>query len=250
MKTKLLVGALAIAFAGAASATTMTVDAAIGWQRTDDLGIPTGSTGTLAAADTTDYLGSNTLSDSINKPTFGYIFNIGSAAAIAGWTFSYVQWSVSANVFAGGSATSTNTDVGYSVASKLSSETSIAVGTTLGASNVLLVDTTAGGSYTTGLGKRVYVGTPLSLTDSQIAGATAGFVNLGNAFSIDAYAQAVDTFSSNGNSDSSFQNFANVQVLAQYVYTKDSNLTPEPATLLLVGLGLLGAVTSRRGKKA
>ena len=238
MKKHLLALAL-IAAAGGANA--YTIDATVNWA---------GYTGTLAATGASGTLSLNQLlNDAVlpsvsNKTSFGINFNIAAAPVVAGYTFDHIEWQAYGNTFAGGSATSTNPS--GSLIEDLSSNTRLRVGTAWGGSQIGSVASTAIGSFIGDL-HVVNSGATLVLGDDSDILGTGWIAN--NALSIFALASAANTFTSDGNADSSFSNYANVGAQARYVYTQDPPVTvPEPASMALVGLGMMGLAALRRRK--
>lgn len=192
----------------------------------DDLGNQVGDTSTLAAGSSA-YLPSGTLQDAANAGSFGLGYALGTPPDVDGYVFDHVEWSLAANLYAAGTASS---DARYTV-SKFWSETDIAFGTTLGDVDLLSGAAVAGGGWTRG-GHPVAPGYPLSLTPVTQIVTNGGFADLGTT-SVFVYTQGVDTFAANGNPSSDFQNFTNVLVQAQFVYTPGATSFPGQPTLPL-----------------
>ncbi len=240
MKKHLLAAAVLAAIA-TGSAHAYTVDATVAWTGYTGAHVATGANGTLT---TGTLLNDPTLQVDANKTSYGLSFNIGAAPTIAGYTFDHIEWFATGNTFAGGSATSNNPS--GSLIEDLSSITRLRVGTTWAGSQLGSTFSEATGSF---LGNPTSLGfnDTLSLGDDQDSLSTGWLSN--NALTIYALASAADSFTSDGNSDASFSNYVNVGVQARYVYTQDPPVTvPEPASMALVGLGMMGLAAIRRRK--
>jgi len=240
MKKQLLALAL-IAAAGGANASIYTVDAIVDWTGYTGAHVATGASGTLAAG---VLLNDPTLKVDANKTSYGLSFSINAAPTVAGYTFDHIEWSATGNTFAGGSATSNNPS--GSLIEDLSSITRLRVGTTWAGSQLGLTSSEAVGSFL-GTPTSLAFNDTLTLGDDQDSLSTGWLSN--NALTIYALASAADTFTSDGNSNSSFSNYVNVGVEARYVYTPTPPTTvPEPASMALVGLGMMGLAAVRRRK--
>lgn len=233
---------LALALVAAAStAHAYTVDATVNWSTYDSSLAATGASGTLASG---QLLNDNILKTDPNKTSFGANFTINAAPVIAGYTFDHIEWLVVGSTFAGGSATSANPS--GSIIRSLSSNTYLDVGVAPLGFDIGSISSTASGSFVNAPHSLANGGT-LNLGDDEDLLNTGWFTSA--ALSINAFASAADTFTSDGNSDASFSNYANVGAQARYVYTQDPPVTvPEPASMALVGLGMMGLAAIRRRK--
>ncbi len=246
MKKLLVVSALsASVFAGSASA--LTVDQSVSWVQKTAAGVATSLSGATTAGSLVYDIAQTPLNDVNNQPSYRVDFSITGPATIAGFTFDHTEWQIGTINFAGGSATSSNP--GGSVISTLSSSTNSIVGTTLFGSQLVTSAqsvATAGGSFT---GSPQLANPTISLTDATTT-FLSGWLN-NNALNLFALATALDSFTSDGNSASTFVNYSQFAIQARHVYNEiPTTQVPEPAMLGLMGLGFAAMGATRRRRQA
>lgn len=262
MKLKLLVGAVALAASSFVSATPVTVHYQLMDLYGNDILAPYGS-GDLgsSALGGNAYVGSSVLASNPQNVTPYYAhFWIDAPSAPAGFHLSSVTWGVASNESAGGyvqfdnaggtlniqtASTFVNAGTGLDIAGA-GDVTGAFYGHSVSAYN----QKTGGSPLTFGANGIYYL-----LQGGVSGGATKtggdsqdGF-NLGTG-QLDIYAAlgSQNLNSASGNLANFINNYANVTVSADVTYAP--NQTPEPTSLLLASLGLVGLVASRKARKA
>lgn len=260
MKLKLLAGAIALAASALANASYVTVD----YQMYDSQFAAIGSSGVMGSGNlaSNNYVGSNTLVATANLTPYYVHLWISAPTVPSGYTLGDIKWSFADNLYVGGSVTS----IAGGTLTTATANTSVTAnninwGTQTLGSTVFSDTLNAYHQKTSGFGNAplawnagdvYYLTSDGTSTGSIAQGAGAGAANYsGGTGALDMWVTlaSVNTTSASGNVDAQIRNYANVVAAADVVLLPPPSV-PEPATLLLASLGLMGIGASRRAKKA
>lgn len=259
MKLKLLAGAIALAASGLANATYVTVHSQLfdifGAALTGTVDIGSGSIAT------NNYVGSNTLVDTANKTPYYALFWIDNPVVPMGYTLSSINWTFADSLYAGGYITFTQSgNLTTQTASTSATVNTFDMGT--GAVGAQLFSNTlhAYNEKTSGLGNppiAMNVGDSWYLTSDGTAGGTdkttaytSSSFNLGTTgLATLATLNSSNVSDNTGNIDAHIRNYANIVAAADVILLPPPSV-PEPTSMLLASLGLLGVAASRRNRKA